>query len=116
MSHHGNDPEKIVQNAKVNQYYVHLFSRFVKKLADTQDGDGRLLDHALVFYGSGMSDGDSHGTDPLPLVAVGRGAGQGDRHVEAPARTPIGNLWVGVANKFGIQIERLGESTGVLEL
>jgi hypothetical protein len=116
MSHHGNEPEKIVQNAKVNQYYVDLFSRFVQKLATTEDGDGTLLDHALVFYGSGMSDGDSHGTDPLPLVAVGGGAGQGHRHIEAPARTPIGNLWVGVANKFGTQIESLGESTGVLEL
>ncbi len=63
-----------------------------------------------------MSDGDSHGTDPLPLLAVGGGAGKGHRHIQTPPRTPVGNLWVGVANKFGSRIESLGESTGVLEL
>ena len=116
LSHHGNDPEKIAQNAKINRYYAQLFARFVEKLAATPDGDGSLLDHSLIFYGSGMSDGDSHGTDPLPLLAVGGGAGRGHRHIQAPARTPVGNLWVGVANQFDSQIESFGESTGRLDL
>jgi hypothetical protein len=70
----------------------------------------------MVFYGSGMSDGDTHGTDPLPLVAVGGGAGQGRRHIEAAPRTNIGNLWLGIAKKFDSPVESVGESTGVLEL
>jgi hypothetical protein len=116
LSHHGNDPEKIAKNAKVNLYYTQLVARFVEKLAATPDGDGSLLDHALIFYGSGMSDGDSHATDPLPLVAMGGGVGEGYRHIQASTRTPIGNLWLSVANKFGSHVESVGESTGRLEL
>ena len=116
LSHHGHNPDKLAKNAKINQYYAQLFARFVEKLAATPDGDGSLLDHALIFYGSGMTDGDSHATDPLPLVAVGGGVGQGHRHIEAPARTPIGNLWLGVAGQFGSRIESVGESNGRLEL
>jgi len=116
LSHHGYKAEKLVQNARINQFNVGLFANFVQRLAATPDGDGSLLDHSLVFYGSGMSDGDTHGTDPLPLVAVGGGAGQGHRHLQAAARTNVGNLWMGVAKKFDSPIERMGESTGVLEL
>jgi len=116
LSHHGYDPDKLVKNVKINHYYATLFAGFVKKLAAIPDGDGSLLDHALVFYGSGMSDGDSHGTGPLPLVAVGGGAGAGNRHIQAPVQTPIGNLWLGVAHTFGSSIESVGESTGPLEL
>jgi hypothetical protein len=116
LSHHGNDPEKIAKNLKIHQYHMQLFARFVGKLAETPDGDGSLLDHSLIFFGSGMSDGDSHGTDPLPLVAVGGGAGQGHRHIQAAARTPVGNLWLGVANRFGSPVESFGESTGRLDL
>ncbi|PWT84152.1 MAG: hypothetical protein C5B57_05335 [Blastocatellia bacterium] len=116
LSHHGHNPEKIAQNARINEYYVHLFARFVQKLAAISDGDGSLLEHVLLFYGSGMSDGDSHATDPLPLLAVGGGAGQGHRHIVAAERTPIGNLWLGVAHKFDSRVDTFGESTGVMEI
>jgi hypothetical protein len=116
LSHHGNDPEKLAKNVKINQYYVSLFARFVEKLAAIPDGDGTLLDHALVFYGSGMSDGDSHGTTPLPLLAAGGVTGKGHRHIQAAQDTPIGNLWLGVAQKFGSSVERVGESTSALDL
>jgi hypothetical protein len=116
LSHHGYKPDKIAQNARINVYNVGLFANFVQRLAATPDGDGTLLDHSLVFYGSGMSDGDTHGTDPLPLVAVGGGAGRGHRHLQAAARTPVGNLWMGVAKRFDSPIESVGESTGVFEL
>jgi hypothetical protein len=116
LSHHGYKAEKIAQNARINQYNVGLFANFVQRLAATPDGDGTLLDHSLVFYGSGMSDGDTHGTDPLPLVAVGGGAGQGHRHLEAAPRTNIGNLWLGIAKKFDSPIESVGESSGVFDL
>ena len=116
LSHHGNDPEKVAKNLKINQYHTQLFARFVGRLAATPDGDGSLLDHALIFFGSGMSDGDSHGTDPLPILAVGGGAGQGHRHIQAPARTPVGNLWLGVANQFESPLESFGESTARFDL
>jgi hypothetical protein len=116
LSHHGHDPEKMAKNARINEYYMQLFAKFVQKLAAIPDGDGSLLDHALVFYGSGMSDGDSHATDPLPIVAVGGGAGQGHRHIQAPEKTPVGNLWLSVAEKFDSRLSSFGESTGTIDL
>ena len=85
-------------------------------MSETPDGDGSLLDHALVFYGAGMGNGNAHATDPLPLVAVGGGVGTGNRHILPAPRTPVGNLWVDIAHKFGASIDSLGASTGRLEL
>ncbi len=116
ISHHGNDPEKIRANARINIYHAERFAKFVQKLRETPDGDGTLLDHSLVFYGAGMGNGNAHATDPLPLVAVGGGVGVGDRHVLPAPRTHVGNLWVDVADKFGVHIDSLGESNGRLEL
>ena len=116
ISHHGNDPEKMARNARINTFHAQQFAKFVAKLAKTPDGDGTLLDHSLVFYGAGMGNGNAHATDPLPLVAVGGGAGKGNRHILPAPRTPVGNLWVDIAHKFGAPIDSLGESTGRLEL
>ena len=116
ISHHGNDPEKMARNARINIFHAQQFGKFVDKLSKTPDGDGTLLDHALVFYGAGMGNGNAHATDPLPLVAVGGGVGKGNRHILPPPRTPVGNLWVDIAHKFGAPIDSLGESTGRLEL
>ena len=116
ISHHGNDPEKMARNARINIFHAQQFGKFVEKLSKTPDGDGTLLDHALVFYGAGMGNGNAHATDPLPLVAVGGGVGKGNRHILPPPRTPVGNLWVDIAHKFGAPIDSLGESTGRLEL
>jgi hypothetical protein len=116
ISHHGNDPEKMARNARINTFHAQQFGKFVAKLAKTPDGDGTLLDHSLVFYGAGMGNGNAHATDPLPLVAVGGGAGKGNRHILPAPRTPVGNLWVDIAHKFGAPIDSLGESTGRLEL
>jgi hypothetical protein len=116
LSHHGNDPEKMRLNAKINVYHAEQFAKFVGKLHSTPDGDGTLLDHSLVFYGAGMGNGNAHATDPLPLVAVGGGVGKGYRHILPAPRTPVGNLWVDIADRFGAPIASLGESTGRLEL
>jgi hypothetical protein len=116
ISHHGNDPDKMARNARINIFHAQQFAKFVEKLSKTPDGDGTLLDHSLVFYGAGMGNGNAHATDPLPLVAVGGGVGKGNRHILPPPRTPVGNLWVDIAHKFGAPIESLGESTGRLEL
>ncbi len=116
ISHHGNDPVKIRANARINTYHAEQFAKFVRKLHDTPDGDGSLLDHSLVFYGAGMGNGNAHATDPLPLVAVGGVSGDGNRHILPPPKTHVGNLWVSVADKFGVRVDHLGESNGRLEL
>lgn len=115
VSHHGEKPENIARNAKINQYCLLMLAGFLEKLRSTSDGDGSLLDRSLIFYGSGMANSNVHATDPLPMLAVGGGVGRGDRHVVLPERTEIGNLWLSVANQFGDSRDRFGESTGVAE-
>ncbi|HEY1759073.1 MAG TPA: DUF1552 domain-containing protein [Bryobacteraceae bacterium] len=112
VSHHQNNPQKIAQMVKINTYYAELYARFLAKLHATPDGDGSLLDHSLLVYGAGMADSNGHASDPLPVVMIGGGAGKGARHVEVPARTPIGNLWRNVAERFGANVEQFGDSTG----
>ena len=116
LSHHGNQPDKIAEHAKINAYHVGLFATFIERLQTTQDGDGTLLDHALIVYGSGMSNGHRHSAEPLPMLALGGGAGRGNRHVQLSPKTPVGDLWVGVAERFGCELERLGDSRGRVEL
>jgi hypothetical protein len=119
MSHHGNNPEKIANLVKLNTYHVSLFAKFVKKLKDTPDGDGSLLDHSLILYGSGMSESDNHSRLDIPAAIVGGGAGliKGNRHVRAPKETPLANLMLDCANKFGCEIDKFGtQSTGRFEI
>ena len=116
VSHHGDRPEKIANNAKVNVLCLQMLARFLEKLKATPDGDGSLLDHAMVFYGSGMGNSNIHATDPLPMVAAGGRLGRGDRHVVLPQRTQIGNLWLSVANHMGAPLEKFGDSTGTVQL
>jgi hypothetical protein len=116
VSHHQNKPEQIAKHAKINAYHVQQFAKFVEKLRSTPDGDGSLLDHSLIFYGGGLSNGNTHSPYPLPLLAVGGGAGKGNRHFQAPEKSPIGNLWVGIGNQFGCPLTSLGESTGRADL
>jgi hypothetical protein len=116
LSHHGNDPKKKARNARINLYHMQQFAKFVEKLRTTPDGDGSLLDHSLIFYGAGMGDGNAHATDPLPLVAVGGLAGIGRRHLVQKPKTPVANLWLGVAAQFGVNIDHLGNSDGVISL
>ncbi len=113
-SHHLNNPDKIAKCVVINTHYVRLYARFLAKLKATEDGDGTLLDHSLLFYGAGMGDSNQHASDPLPIVMAGGGVGQGHRHVEVATRTPVGNLWSTVAAKFGTQIEHFGDGTGAL--
>jgi hypothetical protein len=116
VSHHGNDPENIAKVVRINTHHVTLFSKFLDKLRATPDGDGSLLDHSLIVYGGGMGNPNQHASDPLPLLAVGGGVGKGNRHIRLAPRTPIGNLWVSVANRYGSPIDSLGESNGRVEL
>jgi hypothetical protein len=116
ISHHGNKPEQIAKHAKINQHHLGKFARFLERLQSTPDGDGTLFDHSLIFYGAGMSNGNAHSAHPLPLAALGGGVGKGHRFITAAPRTPVGNLWVGVANQFGSEVASLGVSTGEVSL
>ncbi len=112
VSHHMNKPEKMAEVVKINTYYARMYAKFLEKLRSTPDGDGSLLDHSLIIYGAGMADSNMHATDPLPLVAIGGGVGTGHRHIQLPTRTPVGDFWMNVAEKFGKPMERFGDSTG----
>jgi hypothetical protein len=114
-SHHGDKPEKVASNAKINVFCLQMVARLLEKLRATPDGNGTMLDHSLIFYGSGMANSNIHATDPLPMVAVGGGTGKGNRHIVLPKETQIGNLWLTVANRFDSPISKFGESTGTVE-
>jgi Protein of unknown function (DUF1552) len=112
VSHHQNNPAKMAQVVKINTYYAGMYAKFLEKLRSTPDGDGSLLDHSLIIYGAGMADSNMHATDPLPLIAIGGGVGTGHRHIQLPTRTPVGDFWLNVAEKFGKPMDRFGDSTG----
>jgi len=118
MSHHGNNPEKLAGLVKVNTYHMTLFSKFLERLKKTPDGDGSLLDHSIILYGSGMSESDTHSRLNLPTLLVGGGAGQlkGGRHVQAAKETPIANMLISLANKFDCDLDKFGISTGTVEI
>jgi hypothetical protein len=118
MSHHGNNPEKMAVFTKLNTYHVDTLAYFVKKLQAIQDGDGTLLDHTVVLYGSGMSDGNTHNNYNVPVVVVGGRNLQmkGNRHLTYPKGTPLANLSMSLMDKFGVNVEKFGDSTGKLDL
>ena len=103
---------------KINTWQISLFGKFLERLRNTPDGDGSLLDHSVILWGSGMSDSNSHSALDVPLLLVGKGGGRvkGDRHIAAPRGTPLANVMLDVAQKFGVEIDRFGVSTGRLEI
>ena len=116
ISHHGDRPEKLTVYAKVNTYHTTLFARFVETLKSTPEGDGNLLDHSRLLFGGGLSDPNLHDHRDLPLLVVGGEQHAGLRHVAAPIDTPTTNLLLGMLGRSGVQAERLGDSTGHMEL
>ena len=118
MSHHGNNAEKLANLVKVNTHHVTLFARFVDTLASIKEGDGTLLDHSVILYGSGMSESDTHSRINIPTLLVGGGSGllKGNRHVAAPKETPMANVLLDLANKFGAEQTSFGISTGRFEV
>ena len=118
ISHHGNRPAAIEMHAKVNTYHLSLFAQFVEKLKATEDGDGSLLDHSLLLYGSGMGNGNVHSADLLPTLLVGSGAGtvKGNRHIVADPLTPNADLLISIAGTYGIELEKFGGNKGRVSL
>ena len=116
-SHHQNDPAKLEKLAKINTFHMQQFAYFLDKLQSTPDGDGTLLDHSMLIYGSGISDGNIHFHMDLPVVMVGGGGGalKGGRHLRYANDAPLTNLYVSVLGKLGIPVEQFGDSTGKLE-
>ena len=116
ISHHQKDPDKLVKLTKINRYHVQLFAEFLERLRSTADGDGSLLDHAMIVYGAGMADSNSHGSENLPILLAGGVDGTGGRHITYPEDTPLANLHLTLLDKLGVPIETLGHSTGRLSL
>jgi hypothetical protein len=117
-SHHGEDPARIEEFSRINQYHVKMLSYFVEKLANTEDGDGSLLDHSLLLFGSNMGNPNQHLHYDVPHVLIGGANGKlkGGRHLAFPTRTvPTGNLLLSILDQFGIEREKFGDSTGRLD-
>ncbi len=117
ITHHQNDPVKIAQVAKIDAYLVENFAYLLKRLKETPDGDGNLLDHSLIVYGSGLGDANVHAHHELPCVLFGSGGGQiqGGRHLRFAKDTPMNNLLVTMLDKAGVRTDNFGDATGQLE-
>jgi len=116
LSHHANNKERIEKLVKVQHYHVERFAEFVDKLAKTPDGEGSLLDHSMLMYGSNMSNSDRHNNYPLPNILVGGACGalKGSQHVELPEHTTLTNLHLTVLNKAGLDLKSFSDSTGAI--
>ena len=118
VSHHGEDPRRIAELSKINQYHVKMLAHLVDRLAKTQDGDGTLLDHSLVLYGSNMGNSNQHVHYDVPHVLVGGAERQAARADVTwpirPRQVPTGNLLLSVLDKFDIHQDSIGDSTGRL--
>jgi hypothetical protein len=117
-SHHGEDPRRIAELAHINQYHVKMLAHLVRRLAETNDGDGSLLDHSLVLYGSNMGNSNQHVHYDVPHMLVGglNGKLKGGRHLAYPQKqVPTGNLLLSILDMYEIHYDRIGDSTGRLE-
>ena len=113
-SHHQQDPDKLEKLTRINTYHTSLFAYYLDKLRATPDGDGSLLDHVAVLYGAGLSDGNRHSSENLPILLAGGGAGtlHGGRYLQCPDPTPMSNLHVTLMDRLGVPVEQFGTSTG----
>jgi hypothetical protein len=118
LSHHGNVQELVAQMSKINRFHTQLFAQYLEKLRATSDGDGSLLDHMTILYGSGISNSNGHSGNNLPLLVMGGGAGRlkGGRHLQFPDEPSMANLLVTILDKLDVPVEKVGGSTGRLPL
>jgi hypothetical protein len=117
LTHHGNDPDKIARMAKINAFHVSLFSYYLEKLKATPEGNGTLLDHALVLYGSGMGNPNIHDHVDLPIIVAGGGAGRlkGGRHLRYAEPTPLANLHLTLLERVGVRMDAFDDSKGKVD-
>jgi Protein of unknown function (DUF1552) len=116
LSHHQSNPAKIEKLVKVQNFHSKMFAGFLDRLAATPDGDGSLLDHSIILYGSNMSNSDLHNNDPLPSAVFGKAYGKikGGQHLRYPQNTPHANLLVTLLDRAGVPVEKIGDSNGKL--
>ena len=117
ITHHQQEAEKIAKVVKINHYHVTQFAYLLDKLRTTADGDGSLLDHVVMMYGTGMGDCNAHDPRSIPLVLAGGGSAglKGGRHLRYPKETPLANLHLTLLDKFGVRLDRIGDSTSRLD-
>lgn len=114
LSHHGNDPDKIARMAKINAFHVSLFAYYLGRLRATPEGEGSLLDHSLLLYGSGIGNPNLHDHTNLPVLVAGGAAGgmRGGRHLRYDQPTPLANVHLALLDKVGVRLDRFGDSNG----
>jgi hypothetical protein len=115
LSHHGRDPAKLAKIRAINQFHIRQFAYLLAKLKATKEGDGTLLDHCMIAYGSGNSDGDAHNHDNLPILLAGRAGGsiRTGRHLRFATETPVTNLWTSLLERIDVRTP-VGDSNGVV--
>src|SRR2546423_143039 len=118
LSHHSNQRENMDRFAVLNRYHVGIFTYLLDKLKNTPDGDGNLLEHSMVMYGSAMSDANQHNHSPLPVLLAGNASGRlkGGRHIRNPKDTTMSNLLLAILDKLNIHADHFGDSTAVMEI
>jgi uncharacterized protein DUF1552 len=118
LSHHQDMPALIERMSKINRYHTELFGKYLSKLRATPDGDGSLLDHMTILYGSGISNSTRHSGENLPLLVMGGGAGKlkGGRHLRYTDKPSMANLLLTLMDKMDVPVERIGGSTGKVQL
>jgi hypothetical protein len=116
LSHHDNNPAKKAKLRDINKFHTTQLARFLEKLHGIKEGDGTLLDHAMIAYGSGNSDGNAHNHDDLPILLAGGGCGtlKPGKHIRYPKETPLNNLWLAMLDRMDLQVSGLGDGTGRL--
>jgi hypothetical protein len=116
LSHHSGVEEKKQQLVKLNQYHVSLFEKFLKRLRETPEGDGTLLDNSMIMFGSGMSESQVHSRLDIPTLLVGGFQKRGSRHIQAAKETPIANFLLSLGQYYGVQMDSFGISKGTVSL
>jgi hypothetical protein len=117
LTHHRGNEEMISKVIRINRYHMEQFAWFIRKLRDTPDGPGTLLDHTMIVYGSGLADGNRHTHHDLPVLVAGGGRGtlKPGRHIRYPKDTPMANLYLAMLGRMGVNTESLGDASGKLE-
>ena len=117
LSHHQNKDEFIAPLKKIDRYLISHFAKFLEKLKNTKEGDGSLLDHSMIVYGSAISDGNHHNHNDLPILLAGTGSGTitPNRHLVYPKNTPLNNLFLSMLDRMGAGVDQHGDSTGRLD-
>jgi hypothetical protein len=116
LSHHGGDSLKQDKIRKINLFHTRQLAYLLERLDGVTEGDGTLLDHCMIAYGSGIHDGNIHSHEDLPILLAGGGSGtlSPGRHLRFPKETPLNNLWMSMLNRMDVTVEKLGDSTGTL--